>query len=231
MNEELLRGLLRRFQNGDGEAGGELVARMSPLVSAMAGRAAYGPSETEDCFQVGMIGLLKAARRFNLQAPVKFVTYAVTWIKGEIRTYRRNYQYPLKVSRTLQEQSRALSSLRERLTQVLQRQPTVSELAVKMGISPEEVVLAMEAALPVCSLAEELPLGGAAASHEEELLDRLALYESMSKLSPLERKIIELRFFKELTQAEIAQSLALSQRQVSRLEKRILGQLRCYLQQ
>lgn len=229
-NEEFLRGLLRRYQNGDGEAGGELVARMSPLVSAMAGRAAYGSAETEDYYQVGMIGLLKAARRFDLQATVKFITYAVIWIKGEIRTYRRSDQFPVKVSRTLRDQSRVLSYLREQLTQTLQRQPTVSELAIKMGITPEEVVLAMEAALPVCSLEEDLTLDGTAANHEEEILDRLTLYESMIKLSPLEREIIELRFFKELTQTEIAQNLALSQRQVSRLEKRILGRLRCYLQ-
>ena len=230
MKEELLRELLRRYQGGDREAGQELAVQLSPLVSALAVRVAYTPAEVDDFYQVGMLGMLKAAQRFRLSAAVKFTTFAVAWIKGEMRAYNRQYRSAVKVSRSLWEQSRMLNTIREQLMQALHREPTVSELARALGTTPEEVALAMKAALPISTLDEDLPTTREGISEEEELLERLSLHDGMTKLAPMERQIIIMRFFKELTQAEVAYTLALSQRQVSRLEKRILGQLRRYLQ-
>lgn len=225
-----MREILRRFQAGDTEAGRELALELKPLVEAMAGRIAAGPAEAEDYRQVGMVGLLKAARRFRMEIPVKFTTFAVAWIKGEMRAYRRKYRSTVKVSRSLWEQSRALARAREDLTQVLQREPTVTELAREVGITAEEVAMALEASLPLASLEDDPPADRKGTSLEEELLNRLALREGMMRLAPMEREIVVLRYFQELTQAEIARRLALSQRQVSRLEKRILWQLRQYLE-
>jgi RNA polymerase sporulation-specific sigma factor len=229
MDEEL-RALLHRYRGGDDEAAQELTSRVSPLIKGLARRFAAGEAESEDYYQVGMIGLLKAARRFDFDAPVKFTTFAVAWIKGEMLNYRRKHASPVKISRSLWEQSRVLSLCREQLVHQLQREPTVSELSGATGFPVEEIALIMESALPLSALEEETAATREGASQEEELVDRLSLREGMMQLTPIERKIIVLRFFQEQTQAQIGQALTLSQRQVSRLEKRILGQLRRYLQ-
>ncbi len=230
MVNEQLQGVLLRLQGGDREAGQELTQCLSPLVNALARRFACGYGETEDYYQVGMIGLLKAARRFDPALQVKFTTFAVSWIKGEMLSYKRRFQSPVKLSRSLWEQSRALSLWRERLVQQLNREPVLSELAQAMGTTVEEIAVVMDAAQPLASLEDDPPAAREGASQEEDLLDRLLLQDGMMKLSPLERRIIMLRFFKEKTQAEIGELLFLSQRQVSRLEKRILRQLRQHLQ-
>lgn len=222
--------VLQRFQDGDEEAGLKLVKLMSPLVAGMAGRFACGSIEADDYYQVGMIGLLKAARRFSPVFNVKFTTYAVTWIRGEMLVYRRNCQAPVKVSRSLREQSSSLVSYREHLLQKLHREPTVSELAGVMGVTAEEVVMIMDSAMPLSTLDEDVCVSCDGPGLEDRLLDRLSLYEGIMKLAPMERQIIMLRFFKENTQSEIAQKLTLSQRQVSRIERRILSRLREYIQ-
>ncbi len=230
MDDEELRALLRRYLDGDEEAARELTSRISPLVKGMARRFACGAAEFEDYYQVGMIGLLKAARRFNFDAPVKFTTFAVAWIKGEMLGYRRKHHSPVKISRALWEQAKALSICRDQLSQQLQREPTVSELSRAAGIPVEDIALIMESSLPLSALEEETAASREGAGQEEELIDRLSLREGIMQLTPIERKIIVLRFFQEQTQAQIGQALTLSQRQVSRLEKRILGRLRRYLQ-
>lgn len=230
MSEEQLRELLQRFQDGEEEAGETLFLHLQPLVSAYARRMALRDEERDDYFQAGMIGLLKAAQRFNPARGVKFITFALSWIEGEMRLYRRRNITALKVSRSLLERSIELASCREQLTQVLQREPTVGEIARALGIASEEVALIMESSLPISSFDEEIFSSLEESSEEEELLERLALYEGMIRLTPLERQLIALRFFNELTQAEVAGRLSLSQRQVSRLEKRALRQLRSYMQ-
>lgn len=230
MDDVELRALLYRCLDGDDEAAQELASRLSPLVKGMARRFACGAAESEDYYQVGMIGLLKAVRRFNFDAPVKFTTFAVAWIKGEMLSYRRKHRSPVKISRSLWEQARVLSICREQLAHHLQREPTVSELSRAAGIPVEEIALIMESALPLSALEEETAASREGASQEEELVDRLILREGIMQLTPIERKIIVLRFFQEQTQTQIGEALTLSQRQVSRLEKRILGQLRRYLQ-
>lgn len=230
MSEEQLRELLQRFREGEEEAGETLFLHLEPLVSAYARRMACRPGERDDYFQAGMVGLLKAAQRFNPARRVKFVTFAVTWIEGEMRLYRRRNSSVIKVSRSMQEQSRRLNGCRELLMQNLQREPTVGEIARALGIASEEVALIMESSLPLSSLEEEMLTGRDGISEEETLLERLSLCEGMMKLTPLERQLIALRFFDELTQSETAWRLSLSQRQVSRFEKRILRQLRSYMQ-
>lgn len=231
MEERRIPGLLQRLHDGDEEAGFELVTLMEPLVSGMARRFAAGPVEADDYYQVGMIGLLKAARRYNTEFKVKFTTYAIRWIRGEMQLYRRNCQAPVKVSRSLREQSLALGFYREHLMQKLQREPTVSELAGEMGVSAEDLVMAMESNMPLSTLEEE---DGSIADNgftlEDRLVDRLSLYEGIMKLAPMERQIIILRFFMEQTQSEIASTLTLSQRQISRLERRILSRLKSFIQ-
>jgi len=177
-----------------------------------------------------MIGLFKAASRFDLAAPVKFTTFAVAWIKGEMLSYRRHTAVPVKISRTLWEQALLLSRSRHDLQCELKREPTVSELSRATKIPAEEISLVTEAFLPYSALDDETALASEGADQEEELVDRLSLREGMMSLTPVERKIIILRFFQELTQAQIGEALALTQRQVSRLEKRILGRLRTFLQ-
>ncbi|HPU00300.1 MAG: sigma-70 family RNA polymerase sigma factor [Firmicutes bacterium] len=230
MSEEQIRELLRRFQEGEKEAGEALFKQLAPLVRAYALRMAPHSGEREDYFQAGMMGLLKAAQRFNPARGVKFITFALAWVEGEMRLYRRRTGSPLKVGRSLLEQSRRLHRCREQMVQDLQREPTVGEIAAAMGMAPEEVALVMDSYLPLSPLEEEAMADGEGRSDEERLLERLALGEGMMKLTPLERRLIVLRFFDELTQAETARRLALSQRQVSRFEKRILHRLRAHMQ-
>lgn len=230
MSEEQLQELLQRFQAGEAEAGEGLFLHLEPLVSAYARRLALRAGEEEDYFQAGMIGLLKAAQRFDPARNVKFITFAVAWIEGEMRLYRRCNSSIFKVSRSLQEQSRRLKDCCDELNQALQCEPTVGEIAAALGLASEEVALIMESSLPLAPLEEEVHAAAAEAGGEERLLDHLALLEAMMKLTPLERRLVALRFFDELTQAETGGCLALTQRQVSRFEKRILRKLRSHMQ-
>lgn len=149
MSEEQIRELLRRFQEGEEEAGETLFRQMEPLVKAYALRMTGRAGERDDYFQAGMMGLLKAAQRFNPARGVKFITFALSWIEGEMRLYRRRTGFPLKVSRSMLEQSRRLNSCREQLMQALHREPTVGEIADVMGIASEDVALVMESSSPL----------------------------------------------------------------------------------
>lgn len=230
MTEQELRELLRRFQEGDEQAGERVMLQLQPLVRAYARRMVFRDGEEDDYIQVGMLGLLKAAQRFDPERGVKFATFAASWVEGEMRLYRRGTMTVFRMSRSLVEQSRRLASCREQLTQSLQREPAVGELARALGISPEEVALVLESSLPLSSLDEEALPGGEGSSDQERALERIILHESLTRLTPLEQRLIALRYFQELTQSEIAARLTLSQRQVSRLEKRALHRLRTYLQ-
>lgn len=229
MNGEQIRALVTRVQWGEEGAGKELVELLSPLVMAFAARLAP-PFEREDLYQVGIIGLLKAAARFDVNSPTLFTTYAVYWIQGEIKQYRRSHLGPIKVSRRLREQWLTVERHRLILSQQLGRSPSLSELAEETGFSPEEMALILEAAQPVVPLSEDILPLSAELSEETALVDRISLHEGISRLAPLERALIKSRFFQEKTQKETAERLSLTQRQVSRLEKRILGKLRRYLE-
>ena len=230
MEEECFKELLRRAREKDSAAWREISTRLSPLVSALAGRLCFSAAEREDLYQVGMMGLVKAVERYDLNAPVKFTTFASAWIRGEILNYQREKSFPIKLSRSLWEQSRTLESCRRRLCQELGREPSVGELAAVLETSPEEIAMLLEVSLPFAPLQEERLSSSESLLLEEELVERLSLQEGMKRLAPLERQLIQLRYFQELTQEEIARRLALSQRQVSRLEKRILFRLRELMQ-
>jgi RNA polymerase sporulation-specific sigma factor len=230
MNEERLRLLVADYQNGCEESGKELTELLCPLVSALAARLSDYRFDREDLYQAGMIGLIKAARRFNLAAGTRFTTFAAAWIQGEMRAYRRAHSWPVKVSRALWEQASRLHAMHRRLFQALGREPTIHELAGAMGITAEEAALVMESGVSLFELNEEITADSGGGTEEDRLVDRLTLQEGMIRLNPVEQQVIRLRYFEDKTQVQIAGILSLSQRQVSRLEKRALSRLKGFLQ-
>lgn len=206
------------------------------IVKRFAGRG----TEMEDLFQIGSIGLLKAIDHFDLSFDVKFSTYAVPMITGEIKRFLRD-DGMLKVSRSLKETAHKAAAARESLEKKLGREPTMTELSGEIGISREEIVLAMEAAADVESLHKPVYQGDGTAifledrieekdSMDDRVLDRMVLREVLEKLEPEERLVITMRYFKDKTQAQVAQILGRTQVQISRMEKRILKKMRDAIQ-
>ena len=189
----------------------------------------------EDLFQIGSIGLLKAVDKFDMSFDVRFSTYAVPMIAGEIKRYLRD-DGMLKVSRSLKENHYRIYSVREALTRRLEREPTVEELACEMGISVEELVFTLESGAEVESLHKTIYQGEGTEislmdkipekeNRQEKVLNRIFLEEILGSLKAKERKLIYMRYFQNKTQTEIAYELGVSQVQVSRMEKRILRSL------
>ena len=189
----------------------------------------------EDLFQIGSIGLLKAVDKFDMSFDVRFSTYAVPMIAGEIKRYLRDDGI-LKVSRSLKENHYRIYSVREALTRRLEREPTVEELACEMGISVEELVFTLESGAEVESLHKTIYQGEGTEislmdkipekeNRQEKVLNRIFLEEILGSLKANERKLIYMRYFQNKTQTEIAYELGVSQVQVSRMEKRILRSL------
>ena len=188
----------------------------------------------DDLYSAGCIGLLKAYDGFDVERKVCFSTYAVPVILGEIKKLFRDGG-TVKVSRSLKELSLKVSSLRERLLKQTGREPTVSEMAEKLNVREEQIVQAVNAALPALSLTPvsdeengrefDVPVP----SHEEELSDRLALYKVLQDLPEEDRKLIRLRFFSGKTQSETAHLLGTTQVQISRRERKILLAMRTRL--
>lgn len=186
--------------------------------------------EYDDLFQAGCVGLVKAADAFEEERGLCFSTYAVPVILGEVRRLFRDGG-PVKVSRSLKELSLKINRVKEALQVELGREPTVSELAVRLQVSPEDITEALCANQPTASLTIEdedgisevdIPI----VSTEDEISDRLVIDMALEKLDELEQKIIRYRYFGSLTQSKTAQLLSLSQVQVSRMEKKILKKLR-----
>ena len=194
----------------------------------------------EDLFQIGSIGLLKAVDKFDMSYDVKFSTYAVPMIIGEIKRYLRDDGI-LKVSRSLKENHYRVYQVREALTRRLEREPAVEELAAEMGISVEELVMTMESGAEVESLHKTIYQGEGTEislmdklpekeNRQEKALNRIFLEEILGELDAKERKLIYMRYFQEVTQTEIAREFGISQVQVSRMEKRILKRLKASVQ-
>jgi RNA polymerase sporulation-specific sigma factor len=197
-----------------------------PLVRGLVSRYRGEYAETEDLFQVGCLGLLKALRNFSPERGVIFSTYAVPVITGEIKMYLRR-QGSIKYGRALKTQAVRLKKLQEELSGRLGRQPTLQELAEVSGLESEEVLLALESLRPLLSLDSEREQPVTATEGEAEaVVDRVALYEALGILPDRERKIIFYRFFRQRTQQETAAFLGLSQVHVSRLERKVLQALR-----
>ena len=243
--------LIQRSQAGDTHAREVLIENNLGLVRHVVRRFAERGVEAEDLFQIGTIGLMKAVDHFDVTYGVRFSTYAVPMIMGEIRQYLREDGL-LKVSRSLKENAAKLSGAREALWQSTGREPTLKDLARETGLSREDALLAWEAGGCVQSLeglgaqGEEgmAPLldriaweadGGRAKAvtdpgerdaEKEKLLDRLLVKQMMETLEREEQKLLWLRFFRDKTQAEVSLELGISQVQVSRKEKKIIEKLR-----
>ena len=228
--------LIGRVHQGDKEARDILVEKNMGLVRSIVKRFQNRGVETEDLLQIGSIGLLKAIDKFDLSYNVKFSTYAVPMITGEIKRYLRD-DGMVKVSRSLKETAAKAYGARERLLLKNNREPSMEEIADEVGISREELVMALESGAQVESLQktifesdgsdialeDKLPQEK---SQQEEILNKMFLEEILGELDAKERELIYLRFFQEKTQAYIGEKMGLSQVQVSRMEKKILGRLR-----
>ena len=228
--------LIRRSQEGDKEARETLIEENMGLIHHVVKRFLGRGVETEDLFQIGAIGLVKAVDRFDLSFGVRFSTYAVPMIAGEIKRFLRDDSM-IKVSRSLKELAIRASRLREQLLIERGEEPGVEELAERLGVEPEELVQAMDGSAEVESLQKIVYQGDGEGlslmdrveqekDEEETLLRQLLLEQLLSSLEPKERRLIVLRFFHDRTQTQVAEELGMSQVQVSRLEKKILLSLK-----
>jgi len=224
--------LLLEAKEGDKGARDALVQQNMGLVWSIVHRFANRGYELEDLFQVGSIGLMKAIDKFDMSFDVKLSTYAVPMITGEIKRFLRD-DGMIKVSRNLKETGVKLWQARERLQAALGREPTLQELSQETGLPREEIVMAMEANGEIASidqayapsdgkevcLAERLPQDK---DGHEALLNHMLLEQLLAELGETERHLIELRYFRDMTQMQVAKELGVSQVQVSRMEKKIL---------
>ena len=224
--------LIRRSQDGDKAARDTLIEENMGLIHHVAKRFLGRGVEAEDLFQIGAIGLLKAVDRFDLGFGVRFSTYAVPMIAGEIRRFLRDDSM-IKVSRSLKELAVKAARLREQLLMERGAEPGVEELAGRLGVEAEELVQAMDSCTEVESLQKVISQGDSEGTsllerveqgrdEQEELLRRMLLEELLASLDPKERRLIVLRFFHDRTQSQVAEELGMSQVQVSRLEKKII---------
>ncbi len=228
--------LLKRVQQNDSEALEEIVNENMPLVKSIVRGFMNRGTEYDDLVQLGSIGLIKAARNYNFEYGVRFSTYAVPLISGEIKRFLRD-DGMIKVSRILKENYRKYANARERLSRELKREPTLNETAFAAGLTAEEAIEAIDSERPHVSVYEPLNDSGDSElalidrledeeDTEENFSSRMLLNELLSTLDERERKIIALRYFEGLTQSEVARKLSMTQVQVSRCEKKILLGLR-----
>lgn len=233
---ERTAGLIRRSQDGDKEAREILIQENMGLVHHVVRRFLGRGVEAEDLVQIGSIGLLKAIERFDLSYEVRFSTYAVPMIAGEIKRFLRDDSM-IKVSRSLKELAVKAARLREELRMERGEEPGMEELAEKLGVDPEELAQAYDSCSEVESLHKIIyQRDGEGVSlmerveekkdEQEELLTGMLVRQLLDTLEPKERRLIILRFFCDRTQAQVARELGMTQVQVSRLEKKILQNLR-----
>ena len=234
-NEET-RALLLRAKEGDQQAREELIAGNLRLVLSVIQRFSNRGENADDLFQVGCIGLIKAIDNFNTDLDVKFSTYGVPMIVGEIRRYLRDNS-AMRVSRSMRDTASKVLQAKEAYMAQHQREPTVEEIAKILDLKREEVVFALDAILEPVSLYEPVYSDSGDAvcvidqvkdskNNDEAWLERIALKEAVSRLSDREQKILSMRFFQGKTQMEVSSEIGISQAQVSRLEKNDLRQIR-----
>lgn len=228
--------LIRAAQEGDQKASARLIRENAGLIWSVVKRYDWGKYDTEDLYQLGCLGFLKAVRGFDPDFGTMFSTYAVPKIAGEIRRFLRDDGL-VKVSRGRKEQALVIARARRVLTARLGREPALSELAAETGLTPEDIAAADLASASVASLQAQTGEDGGtleelvgAASPEEGLIERMALHTAIRRLPEREQKLIALRYFKGLTQVKTAQILGISQVQVSRLEKKSIAFLRWQLE-
>ena len=224
--------LIRLAQSGDQEAAEQLIQENTGLIWSVAKRFIGRGTETDDLYQLGCLGFLKAVSGFDLEYGTQFSTYAVPKISGEIRRFLRD-DGAVKVSRSIKEQAAAIRICRNQLTTRLNREPTLSELSEQTGFTSEEIALAEMATSATESIHAESGEDGFTLENvltdtesEDKMLERISLGQAIEKLPEQERIVIQLRYFHSLTQERIARVLSVSQVQVSRIEKRALGNLK-----
>ena len=224
--------LIASAQAGDKSATEKLVEENSGLIWSVARRFLGRGVEADDLYQLGCLGFLKAVDGFDTNYGTQFSTYAVPKIAGEIRRFLRD-DGTVKVSRTLKEQAVTIRSARNRLTLALGREPTVQEISRQTGLSPEEIALAETATAATESIQRQTGDEGFSLENvltdtesEEKMVEKIALRQAISALPERERTVIQLRYFHGLTQQRVAKIMAVSQVQVSRIEKMALILLR-----
>lgn len=234
-----IRDLLTKAQTGDKKAREQLVQENIGLVKSIVSRYTARGVEKEDLIQIGMIGLLKAIDHFDMTYEVRFSTYAVPMIAGEIRRFMRD-NGAIKVSRSIKDNRVAVNRSRERLLEKLGREPTIHEIAEDVDLSMEDILLAVNSGQEMASLQQTIYDGdgssirlmdrlSARSGEGDASLDRMMLADSLSALEQKERELIVLRFYYDQTQSQIAKRMGVSQVQVSRLEKRILRKMKMYI--
>ena len=224
--------LIAAAQQGDRDAAEKLVEENVGLIGSVTKRFLGRGVESDDLFQLGCVGFLKAVSGFDLGYGTQFSTYAVPKIAGEIRRFLRDDSM-IKVSRTLKEQAILVKASRERLTARLGREPTVSELSEATGLSPESIAQCEAATAATESIQQENADGGftledvlSSGDMEEQILDKLSLQTALQALPERERLVLQLRYFHALTQEQTARIIGVSQVQVSRLEKKAILSMR-----
>ena len=236
-NEENFN-LIKQIQSGSDQALDELVRKNMGLIKSIALRFCDRGADTEDLIQIGSIGMIKAARSFDFAYNTEFSTYAVPLIIGEIRRFLRD-DGQIKVSRSIKRTGISVMKTKENFTKTHGREPTVNELAKECGLSCEEITYVLEAVSPIHSLSEgigsddnTLTLESMLADKDnriEKLTDSIALGEAIQTLDDTSKKILHLRYVKELSQQQTGSILGLSQVKISREEKKIMQKLRAAL--
>ena len=232
--------LIERVQAGEKEVREVLIEQNLGLVHHIVKRFLNRGYEAEDLFQIGVIGLIKAIDKFDPSFAVKFSTYAVPLISGEIKRFLRD-DGMVKVSRTIKENGSRVKYARERLSLKLNRDPTLEEVSGEAGLTTEEVILAMEANVQVESIYQSVyqndgneiymvdQLADKGKDEQEKMLNHLVIKQLIEGLSETEQKLITLRYYQDKTQTEVAEEICISQAQVSRLEKNALKKMKNYL--
>ncbi|MBO5908119.1 MAG: RNA polymerase sporulation sigma factor SigG [Clostridia bacterium] len=236
ISEEKKRELLAKARSGDAEARSALVMGNLRLVLSVVSKFNRKNDSPDDLFQVGCIGLIKAIDNFNLELDVRFSTYAVPMIIGELRRFQRD-NTPVRVSRGVRDLAYRALTVKEEMSRELQREPTLEQIAERLGESARAVGEAMEAIVEPISLFDSVYGDGEDSmfvidkiaderDSGETWVENIALSEALKKLSPKEKNIIDRRFYKGRTQMEIAAEIGISQAQVSRIEKSAIEKLR-----
>lgn len=216
--------LLLQAKNGDDSAKEKLVEQNLGLVWSVARRFTGRGYDIEDLFQIGCIGLIKCIDKFSFEYQVKFSTYAVPLIQGEIKRFLRD-SGAIKVSRSLKEMNMKVEQYRQNVLKEKGYEPEIEEIAAALSFDAGDIVMAMEASMEIESL-ETPGILSKTEEYSQDIVDRLTIFQMLDKLEKNERRLIELRYFEDRTQSETGKELGISQVQVSRQEKKILEKLR-----
>lgn len=238
-NDAEMKEMIEQIKNGNEQAREKFITGNLRLVLSVIQRFNGRGESADDLFQVGCIGLIKALNNFDTSYGVKFSTYAVPMIIGEVRRYLRDNN-SIRVSRSVRDMAYKALYTKERLSRQLQREPTISEIAKELEAEEEDIITALEAIQEPVSLFEPVFHDDGdpiyimdqikdTKNTDAAWIENLSLSEAMKKLTPREQKILTLRFFEGKTQMEVADEIAISQAQVSRLEKNALKYMRKYV--